>query len=77
MCLPIWSVKSAHEVGVMKASADISARAHAKVRKEKLLLFRVCWLTFYLCFLVLVLFFGVDDAFGAAWVVRGRSTSTL
>jgi intermediate cleaving peptidase 55 len=26
------SVKSTHEVGVMKASADISARAHAKVR---------------------------------------------
>lgn len=34
------SVKSTHEVGVMKASADISARAHAKVR-ERCRLFRV------------------------------------
>jgi intermediate cleaving peptidase 55 len=56
------SVKSMHEVEVMKASADISARAHAKVGRASSFVSRLL-MTFYLA--------AVDDALGAAWVVRG------
>ena len=47
------SVKSTHEVGVMKASADISARAHAKVREKKVVAFPSLLADFLSLFLVL------------------------
>jgi intermediate cleaving peptidase 55 len=67
------SVKSRFEVDLMKMSADISAKAHAKVSGPPLVTHAVVYILIYFFHFVL----RKDDALGSAWTLRSRPPRPL